>query len=49
MNIDLKDAQETELMAYQVALMHAIKYCQDQLLRIKFKLDKIKKENKNAK
>jgi len=49
MNINLKDANENELLAYQIALMHAVNYCQDQLIRIKSKLDKIKKENKNVK
>ena len=49
MNINLKDADENELKCYQIALMHAVNYCQDQLIRIKSKLDKIKKENKNVK
>ena len=49
MDIDIKDANENELLAYQIALMHAMNYCQDQLLRIKTKLDKIEKENKNVK
>ena len=49
MNINLKDADENELKCYQIALMHAVKYCQEQLLRIKSKLDKIKKESKNVK
>jgi len=49
MNINLKDADENELKYYQIALMHAMNYCQDQLIRIKTKLDKIKKENKNVK
>ncbi len=49
MNIDIKDADENELKCYQIALMHAMNYCQDQLLRIKTKLDKIEKENKNVK
>jgi len=39
MNINLKDADENELKCYQIALMHAIEYCQDQLQRIKTKLD----------
>ena len=49
MNINLKDADENELKCYQIALMHAVNYSQDQLIRIKTNIDKIKKENKNVK
>ena len=49
MDIDLKDSNEPELMAYQIALLNIQVHINQQLNRIKNKLGKIEKENKNAK
>ena len=49
MDIDLKDSNESELMAYQIALLNIQVHINQQLSRIKNKLDKIKKESKNVK
>ena len=49
MNIDLKDAEEHELMTYQIALLNVQVHINKQLIEIKNKLNKIEKENKNAK
>mgnify|MGYP003679314422 FL=1 len=49
MNIDLKDAEEHELMTYQIALLNVQVHINKQLIEIKNKLDKIEKENKNVK
>ena len=49
MNINLKDSDEHELMTYQIALLNIQVHINKQLIEIKNKLDKIEKENKNAK
>ena len=49
MNINLKDSNEPELMAYQIALLNIQVHINQQLSEIKNKLDKIKKESKNVK
>ena len=49
MNINLKDSNEPELMAYQIALLNIQIHINQQLSEIKNKLDKIKKESKNVK
>ena len=49
MKIDLKDAEEHELMTYQIALLNVQVHINQQLSEIKNKLDKIEKENKNVK
>ena len=49
MDIDLKDSNEPELMAYQIALLNIQVHINQQLSEIKNKLDKIKKESKNVK
>ena len=49
MNIDLKDAEEHELMTYQIALLNIQVHINKQLIEIKNKLNKIEKENKNVK
>ena len=49
MNINLKDSDEHELMTYQIALLNVQVHINQQLSRIKNKLGKIEKENKNAK
>ena len=45
MNIDLKDSDYAELMSYQIALNTVILNCNEQLTRIKAKLEKVKKES----
>jgi len=46
MNIDLKDSKEHELMCYQIALLQVQVNCNEQLKRIKDKLEEVKKESK---
>ena len=48
MNINLKDSNEHELMAYQIALLNIQVHINQQLSEIKNKLNKIEKEIKNA-
>ena len=44
MNIDLKESDTQELNCYKIALYQVIINCNNQIARIKIKLDKIKKE-----
>ena len=46
MNIDLKQSSEHELMCYQIALLQVQVNCNEQLKRIKDKLEEVKKESK---
>ena len=46
MNIDLKHSKEAELMCYQIALLQVQVNCNEQLKRIKDKLEEVKKESK---
>jgi len=46
MNIDIKQADQKELMCYQIALLQVQVNCNEQLQRIKDKLNKITKESK---
>jgi hypothetical protein len=45
MNIDLKDSKEHELMCYQIALLQVQVNCNEQLKRIKDKLEEVRKES----
>ena len=47
--INVKDADRNELNCYKIALYQVIINCNDQLARIKIKLDKIEKEAKKKK
>ena len=47
--IDIKQSDQNELNCYKIALYQVIINCNNQLARIKIKLDKIEKENKNVK
>jgi|TARA_R110000764_G_scaffold167136_1_gene254283 hypothetical protein len=42
MNIDLKDSNYSELRAYQIALLSVQVNCNEQLARIKTKLEQVK-------
>jgi hypothetical protein len=46
MNIDLKDANYIELVSYKIALLQVKINCDEQLARIKTKLEQVKKESK---
>ena len=46
MNINLKHSKEEELMCYQIALLQVQVNCNEQLKRIKDKLEQVKKESK---
>ena len=46
MNIDLKDATYLELVSYKIALLQVQINCNEQLKRIKDKLEEVKKESK---
>jgi|TARA_R110000824_G_scaffold100761_3_gene239452 hypothetical protein len=46
MNIDLKDATYLELVSYKIALLQVQINCNEQLARIKTKLEQIEKESK---
>ena len=51
MNIDLKQADYMELQSYRIALLNVIMDCNNQLAKIKVKLDQIEKKkvrNKNG-
>ena len=45
MNIDLKQSSEHELMCYQIALLQVQVNCNEQLKRIKDKLEQVRKES----
>ena len=45
MNIDLKDATYLELVSYKIALLQVQINCNEQLARIKTKLEQVKKES----
>jgi len=47
MNIDLKDANELELLTYKIAVMSMVVSCNQQLSKIKDKLAKVQKEREN--
>jgi len=46
MNIDIKKAKQDELLCYQIALLQVQVNCNEQLKRIKDKLEQVKKESK---
>ena len=46
MDIDLKHSKEQELLCYQIALLQVQVNCNEQLERIKVKLEEIKKGKK---
>ena len=46
MNINLKDANELELLTYKIAVLSMIVSCNQQLSKIKDKLEQVKKESK---
>ena len=48
MDINIKESDEHELMFYKIALMHVIKYCQNQMIRMNAKFDKIQRKKKNV-
>ena len=48
MNIDLKEADEKELMAYQIALLYVQVNINQQLSKIKNKLEKLKEKNESS-
>ena len=48
MNIDIKESDTQELNCYKIALYQVIINCNDQIARIKIKLDKIKKEKEES-
>ena len=45
MYIDLKQSSEHELMCYQIALLQVQVNCNEQLQRIKDKLEEVRKES----
>jgi hypothetical protein len=45
MNINLKQSSEHELMCYQIALLQVQVNCNEQLKRIKDKLEEVRKES----
>tara|TARA_R100000656_G_scaffold91938_1_gene66716 strand:+ start:550 stop:684 length:135 start_codon:yes stop_codon:yes gene_type:complete len=44
MNIDIKQASKIELLSYKIALMKVIIDCNEQLKKIKSKLENIKED-----
>ena len=46
MNIDLKEADEHELMTYQIALLNIQVHINKQLIEIRNKLNKLKEKEK---
>ena len=46
MNINLEQANELELLTYKIAVLSMIVSCNEQLTKIKDKLEEVKKERK---
>ena len=49
MNINLKDANELELLTYKIAVLSMIVSCNEQLAKIKDKLEKVRKKREEGK
>ena len=49
MNINLKDANELELLTYKIAVLSMIVSCNEQLTKIKDKLDEVQKKREQGK
>ena len=48
MNINLKDANELELLTYKIAVLSMIVSCNEQLTKIKDKLEEVQEQRKNS-
>ena len=48
MNINLKEANELELMTYQVAVLSMVVSCNEQLAKIKDKLEKVQEKRQEG-
>ena len=49
MNINLKDANELELLTYKIAILSMVVSCNEQLTKIKDKLDEVQKKREQGK
>ena len=49
MNINLKEANELELLTYKIAVLSMIVSCNEQLTKIKDKLEKVQKKREQGK
>ncbi len=48
MNINLKDANELELLTYKIAVLSMIVSCNEQLTKIKAKLEQVQKKREEG-
>jgi len=48
MNINLKDANELELLTYKIAVLSMIVSCNEQLTKIKDKLEEVQKKREEG-
>jgi hypothetical protein len=49
MNINLKEANELELLTYKIAVLSMIVSCNEQLAKIKDKLEEVQKKREEGK
>ena len=49
MNINLDEANELELLTYKIAILSMVVSCNEQLTKIKDKLEKVKKKREQGK
>ena len=49
MNINLKEANELELLTYKIAVLSMIVSCNEQLTKIKDKLEEVQKKREQGK
>jgi hypothetical protein len=49
MNINLEQANELELLTYKIAVLSMVVSCNEQLAKIKDKLDKVQKKREQGK
>ena len=49
MNINLKDANELELLTYKIAILSMVVSCNEQLTKIKDKLEEVQKKREQGK
>ena len=48
MNINLEEANELELLTYKIAILSMVVSCNEQLTKIKDKLEKVKKKKEEG-
>ena len=48
MNINLKDANELELLTYKIAILSMVVSCNEQLAKIKDKLEKVQEKRQEG-